>query len=102
MLFFFFKQKTAYEIGVRLVGAEMCIRDRCGTDWQASRTVSAPTARARSTMAATGLIVPRTLDTWVNATILVRSVMTLSRSARSRRPSSVTPCLLYTSDAADE
>ena len=24
----FFKQKTAYEIGVRLVGSEMCIRDR--------------------------------------------------------------------------
>ena len=23
-----FKQKTAYEIGVRLVGSEMCIRDR--------------------------------------------------------------------------
>ena len=28
MLNFFFKQKTAYEIGVRLVGSEMCIRDR--------------------------------------------------------------------------
>ena len=27
--FFFFKQKTAYEIGVRLVGSEMCIRDSC-------------------------------------------------------------------------
>src|SRR5665647_2317325 len=27
MFFFFFKQKTAYEIGVRLVGSEMCIRD---------------------------------------------------------------------------
>ena len=27
-LVFFFKQKTAYEIGVRLVGSEMCIRDR--------------------------------------------------------------------------
>ena len=24
---FFFKQKTAYEIGVRLVGSAMCIRD---------------------------------------------------------------------------
>ena len=29
MFFFFFKQKTAYEIGVRLVGSEMCIRDSC-------------------------------------------------------------------------
>src|SRR5665647_3849147 len=27
MICFFFKQKTAYEIGVRLVGSEMCIRD---------------------------------------------------------------------------
>ncbi len=27
-IFFFFKQKTAYEIGVRLVGSEVCIRDR--------------------------------------------------------------------------
>ena len=27
VFFFFFKQKTAYEIGVRLVGSEMCIRD---------------------------------------------------------------------------
>ena len=25
-----FKQKTAYEIGVRLVGSEMCIRDSTG------------------------------------------------------------------------
>ena len=29
MFFFFFKQKTAYEIGGRLVGSEMCIRDSC-------------------------------------------------------------------------
>ena len=28
----FFKQKTAYEIGVRLVGSEMCIRDRDYSD----------------------------------------------------------------------
>ena len=30
VVFFFFKQKTAYEIGVRLVGSEMCIRDSLG------------------------------------------------------------------------
>ena len=29
---FFFKQKTAYEIGVRLVGSEMCIRDSIDAD----------------------------------------------------------------------
>jgi len=27
-MFFFFKQKTAYEIEYGLVGSEMCIRDR--------------------------------------------------------------------------
>jgi hypothetical protein len=34
----------------------------CGTDWQASRTVSAPTSLARLTSWSTGLIVPSTLD----------------------------------------
>ncbi len=29
-VFFFFKQKTAYEISLGLVGSEMCIRDRLG------------------------------------------------------------------------
>ena len=28
LMFFFFKQKTAYEIMPSLVGSEMCIRDR--------------------------------------------------------------------------
>ena len=28
-MFFFFKQKTAYELLRSLVGSEMCIRDRC-------------------------------------------------------------------------
>ncbi len=28
VFFFFFKQKTAYEISACLVGSEMCIRDR--------------------------------------------------------------------------
>ena len=31
LLFFFFKQKTAYEISACLVGSEMCIRDRSDT-----------------------------------------------------------------------
>ena len=37
-LFFFFKQKTAYEMLRSLVGSEMCIRDRL-------RTVSGAEAR---------------------------------------------------------
>ncbi len=28
VFFFFFKQKTAYEMSASLVGSEMCIRDR--------------------------------------------------------------------------
>ena len=31
VLFFFFKQKTAYEVLRSLVGSEMCIRDRIGS-----------------------------------------------------------------------
>ena len=31
-VFFFFKQKTAYEISACLVGSEMCIRDRARTE----------------------------------------------------------------------
>eukprot|EP00825_Cyclidium_porcatum_P045351 TRINITY_DN687_c0_g1_i5.p2 TRINITY_DN687_c0_g1~~TRINITY_DN687_c0_g1_i5.p2 ORF type:complete len:117 (-),score=8.07 TRINITY_DN687_c0_g1_i5:64-414(-) len=41
--FFFFKQKTAYEIMPSLVGSEMCIRDRVSTQstWEQERTVDA-------------------------------------------------------------
>ena len=63
---------------------------RCGTDWQASSTTRAPTAWARSVSSATGLTVPSTLETWVNANTLVRSVSRVSRSVRSSRPSGVT------------
>ena len=34
IVFFFFKQKTAYEIMPSLVGSEMCIRDRCNRQKQ--------------------------------------------------------------------
>ena len=34
----FFKQKTAYEIGVRLVGSEMCIRDRLYMECRKSKS----------------------------------------------------------------
>ena len=60
----------------------------CGTDWQASSSVSAPTAFARATSSATGSTVPSTLDWCANATIFVRSVSSIE--SRSTRPSSVT------------
>ena len=34
-VFFFFKQKTAYEMLRSLVGSEMCIRDSPNTVWNA-------------------------------------------------------------------
>src|SRR5680860_538788 len=49
--FFFFKQKTAYEIGVRLVGSEMCIRDRSrpsGPTRAARRRPNSPSSRTFS------------------------------------------------------
>src|SRR5660398_244197 len=37
--FFFFKQKTAYELRLSLVGSEMCIRDRTMTRTYLHRSV---------------------------------------------------------------
>ena len=61
----------------------------CGTDWQASSTVSAPTALARATSSATGATAPVTFEWWLNATTFTRS--SSSSESRSMRPSSVTP-----------
>src|SRR5665648_329008 len=45
-LFFFFKQKTAYEIMPSLVGSEMCIRDSPRRELRATPcTTSTPTTR---------------------------------------------------------
>ena len=43
VFFFFFKQKTAYEIMPSLVGSEMCIRD-------SSRTIVRPVKRLRESL----------------------------------------------------
>ena len=47
--FFFFKQKTAYEIGVRLVGSEMCIRDSCRSDHERDERQGKSCKRPRDT-----------------------------------------------------
>ena len=72
LYFFFFKQKTAYEIRLSLVGSEMCIRDRIN---------SVPTA-LKSKLGNLKL---------TNPSILIE--LTIAPPM---------PCLLYTSDAADE
>ena len=80
--FFFFKQKTAYEIGVRLVGSEMCIRDR---PWNGTQNVL---KMRRSQM----LLWQRSRS---------HSPLLLSQRCSEHWQQSVS-CLLYTSDAADE
>ena len=41
-IFFFFKQKTAYEISACLVGSEMCIRDSFSIDFCENRPHGRP------------------------------------------------------------
>ncbi len=48
-MFFFFKQKTAYEIRLSLVGSEMCIRDRTT---RVSNPVRSPSFRASASVTA--------------------------------------------------
>eukprot|EP01016_Furgasonia_blochmanni_P010840 TRINITY_DN1468_c0_g1_i2.p1 TRINITY_DN1468_c0_g1~~TRINITY_DN1468_c0_g1_i2.p1 ORF type:complete len:401 (+),score=130.03 TRINITY_DN1468_c0_g1_i2:3-1205(+) len=71
--FFFFKQKTAYEIGVRLVGSEMCIRDRYqrrvhGAATQKQNPRGDPPPEPETTIQATSLIKMSTTSTTNNST----------------------------------
>ena len=72
-IFFFFKQKTAYEMLRSLVGSEMCIRDRSIPSRSAKISSSDCDIRSRNTRVFTQV---------------------------SFMPSGI--CLLYTSDAADD
>src|SRR5428012_15700 len=74
--FFFFKQKTAYEIMPSLVGSEMCIRDRADRD-----RFSPEGIKRRASASGTG---------------------SQGRSLNSQLPRRTKICLLYTSDAADD
>ena len=71
--FFFFKQKTAYDVLGSLVGSEMCIRDRTDIDQAIEKTKQLIT---KSEGIKTGLI----------QDLLKNGI----------------DCLLYTSDAADD
>ena len=52
----------------------------CGTDWHASSSTLAPTARAASTTAGTSSTQPSVLDTCASDTSLVRGVTSRRRS----------------------
>ena len=73
VLFFFFKQKTAYEMLRSLVGSEMCIRDRPSGDQRA-----------------------------LSAVLGVQICLTLQPRFEIRKIPLLWVCLLYTSDAADD
>ena len=62
----------------------------CGTDWQASSTVSAPARRAISATSATGAMLPVTFDTCANATTRVRGPTAAARSSIDHSPRSST------------
>ena len=70
----FFKQKTAYEIRERLVGSEMCIRDRLNTD----------------------------ATQYESETLLSDLLDAINEGANDQRIKILVLCLLYTSDAADD
>ena len=99
VLVFFFKQKTAYEIQYGLVGSEMCIRDsnyatvgyydiklggtffwRCGTGYSNSYKI-------------------KNISQWGCFQFTPYSV---GYQFYSCRYMTITACLLYTSDAADD
>ena len=73
LVFFFFKQKTAYEIEYGLVGSEMCIRDRADAGGEVVRAEAGG--------------VPRADD---------------AEGEGAQHREEAADCLLYTSDAADE
>ena len=72
LLFFFFKQKTAYEIRLSLVGSEMCIRDSYRDYFTSFNNIGIPNKNSSYYI----IIVLYNYSFYI--------------------------CLLYTSDAADE
>eukprot|EP00658_Telonema_sp_P-2_P064509 TRINITY_DN53545_c0_g1_i1.p1 TRINITY_DN53545_c0_g1~~TRINITY_DN53545_c0_g1_i1.p1 ORF type:complete len:141 (-),score=22.68 TRINITY_DN53545_c0_g1_i1:18-440(-) len=119
MHFFFFKQKTAYEMLRSLVGSEMCIRDRFnGRSMNSSLRTHELT---RLSVSRSHCMPPSQSDGAQAASRAARASPSKNHDARSqteppavRGPaaahgsgyqpncSGLPGCLLYTSDAADE
>ena len=64
-----------------------------GTDWAASTRSRAPASCAIPAISATGLIVPRTFETWVQHTSRVRCPREEESSSRSSPPSAPRPMI---------
>eukprot|EP00658_Telonema_sp_P-2_P022182 TRINITY_DN1885_c0_g1_i5.p1 TRINITY_DN1885_c0_g1~~TRINITY_DN1885_c0_g1_i5.p1 ORF type:complete len:152 (-),score=61.05 TRINITY_DN1885_c0_g1_i5:113-568(-) len=109
--FFFFKQKTAYEMLRSLVGSEMCIRDREKTkalaEAQKAKGNAAfakgdnKTALRHYTMAIN--LAPENAVYYSNRSAAHAGMGSWSLCLEdSHKTIELRPCLLYTSDAADE
>eukprot|EP00658_Telonema_sp_P-2_P019616 TRINITY_DN1773_c0_g1_i4.p1 TRINITY_DN1773_c0_g1~~TRINITY_DN1773_c0_g1_i4.p1 ORF type:complete len:105 (-),score=40.02 TRINITY_DN1773_c0_g1_i4:114-428(-) len=85
--FFFFKQKTAYEMLRSLVGSEMCIRDRYGK-----------TRKCDATWGRQPCVEPNVRGSRTSATTTADATSATDGSTSA----DASTCLLYTSDAADE
>ncbi|VTU48834.1 hypothetical protein [Lactobacillus rhamnosus DSM 14870] [Lacticaseibacillus rhamnosus] len=84
---FCFKQKTAYEISLGLVGSEMCIRDRQIASW---RWIF-------------GINIPLAILAFLLVTVCAKESYDESLAGRIDFPGLLLlTCLLYTSDAADD
>eukprot|EP00658_Telonema_sp_P-2_P058646 TRINITY_DN47157_c0_g1_i1.p1 TRINITY_DN47157_c0_g1~~TRINITY_DN47157_c0_g1_i1.p1 ORF type:complete len:130 (+),score=16.10 TRINITY_DN47157_c0_g1_i1:17-406(+) len=100
LLFFFFKQKTAYEMLRSLVGSEMCIRDRYWHYRSVSSTDDTPPQRGP----------PWRRQGYEGHPQHIGIVAVCTGSWHPLYPDRLAacpithyqPCLLYTSDAADE
>eukprot|EP00658_Telonema_sp_P-2_P075857 TRINITY_DN65657_c0_g1_i1.p1 TRINITY_DN65657_c0_g1~~TRINITY_DN65657_c0_g1_i1.p1 ORF type:complete len:128 (-),score=42.78 TRINITY_DN65657_c0_g1_i1:106-489(-) len=101
--FFFFKQKTAYEMLRSLVGSEMCIRDRAARAADlADKTRQSGLDQARRVRAQALAHSRETRARWkhrLTDAVAVEQAMAM-RSMRTVHAAQI--CLLYTSDAADE
>ena len=86
-LFFFFKQKTAYEIQYGLVGSEMCIRDRIITPHFLQTRGDDTKFEAIHAKIARGKMARWIIKNRIDEVGLIKDFK---------------DCLLYTSDAADE
>eukprot|EP00825_Cyclidium_porcatum_P036657 TRINITY_DN3919_c0_g1_i3.p2 TRINITY_DN3919_c0_g1~~TRINITY_DN3919_c0_g1_i3.p2 ORF type:complete len:148 (-),score=37.06 TRINITY_DN3919_c0_g1_i3:40-483(-) len=100
LIFFFFKQKTAYEIMPSLVGSEMCIRDRV----LISGTKGKSQLNSISFQTKNGLVAEYgNKQTGKKFSIKMNQTNSIgSLSQKYSTTFSSETCLLYTSDAADD
>eukprot|EP00658_Telonema_sp_P-2_P022180 TRINITY_DN1885_c0_g1_i2.p1 TRINITY_DN1885_c0_g1~~TRINITY_DN1885_c0_g1_i2.p1 ORF type:complete len:159 (-),score=49.39 TRINITY_DN1885_c0_g1_i2:50-526(-) len=118
--FFFFKQKTAYEMLRSLVGSEMCIRDRDMSDDEVDVEKTKALAEAQKAKGNAAFAKGDNKTALRHYTMAINlapenAVYYSNRSAAhagmgswslcledSHKTIELRPCLLYTSDAADE